>query len=37
MLRATLSRKAMQDAAGMLTLQFLAWVSTRPRTYDEAI
>ncbi len=27
----------MQDAAGMLTLQFLAWVSTRPRTYDEAM
>ena len=27
----------MQDAAGMLRVQFLAWVSGAPRTYSEAM
>ncbi len=26
-----------QQAAGMLTLQFLAWVGERPRSYGEAM
>jgi hypothetical protein len=32
-----ITEAAMQDAAGMLRVQFLAWVSGGPRTYSQAM